>query len=292
MKVPSNKVTDVVKYYQEQLMSIYDPGEARSLLFILLKHFFKIERLDLVKDTELRLSESELLKIHFSVKELMKHKPVQHITGYEEFCGFRFKVDENVLIPRPETEELVDMIVSEQKDMNQRIVVLDVGTGSGCIAISLKKKLANIEVYAIDNSLPALKLAKENAKSLNATVRFIEADIMEDELSQLLPGFDIIVSNPPYIRNSEKKFMKKNVLDYDPHQALFVSDDDPLIFYKSIAQLGLEYLKPGGKIYFEINEAFARETMKTLKDFNYSGIKMFEDFRGKERFISANLIKK
>lgn len=291
MKVPSNKISDIIRHYLQALEQQYERTEAKSFLYILFEHYFKITKLDFVMDPNKRLSESELLKIHFAVKELINNKPIQHIIGSTRFCDFDFKVNTDVLIPRPETEELVEMIVEDCTKVKQSVSILDIGTGSGCIAISLNKKIPDSIVHAVDISDSALKIAKENAEMIEADVVFTEIDILNNKKIARLLQFDVIVSNPPYIRNSEKIVMHKNVLDYDPETALFVSDDDPLIFYRSIAVLGLSHLNENGKIYFEINEAFGDETSELLKNFNYSNIKIHKDFRGKNRFVSAVLIK-
>ena len=287
MKVSSNKVSDVFSFYLSVLEDKYESSESKSFLYILFEHYFKFSKLDFVKEPDYRLSESELLKIHFSVKELLKNKPIQHIIGSVNFCGFVFKVSPDVLIPRPETEELVELIVEDCKDLDQKISILDIGTGSGCIAISLSKKIVDSHVQAIDVSEEALKVASENSKINQANAEFTKLDVLNESEIMTLPQFDIIVSNPPYIRNSEKSLMQKNVLDYDPEKALFVSDDNPLIFYKTIAELGLAHLNKNGRLYFEINEAFGSETSDLLKGLNYSTIKIYKDFRGKDRFVSA-----
>jgi len=291
MKVPSNKISDVFRHYLKPLEGVYGNSESKSFLYLLFVHFFKLTRLDIAKDPEARLNESELLKIHFAVKDLLNNKPIQHIIGSTRFCCFDFIVNSEVLIPRPETEELVELIVDDYLNVNHRVSILDVGTGSGCIAISLRKKIVNSIVYAVDISEGALKIANENAEINEAEVVFSKIDILNNVESESLQKFDVIVSNPPYIRYSEKILMQKNVLDYDPEQALFVTDDDPLIFYRTIAELGQHHLNKSGKLYFEINEAFGIETSELLKENHYSNIKIQKDFRGKDRFISATLSK-
>lgn len=292
MKVASNKISDVFRHYLQSLETTYASSEAKSFLYLLIDHFFKLNRLDIAKDPDTRLSESELLKIHFAVKDILNNKPIQHIIGSTNFCGFQFSVDSNVLIPRPETEELVEMIVKDCLTIKEEISILDIGTGSGCIAVSLKKLIPNSIIHALDVSKEALNIACKNAKINEAKIVFSQSDILNITETKTLQKFDVIVSNPPYIRNSEKSLMQKNVLDYDPEKALFVSDDDPLIFYRRIADLGLNHLNENGSIYFEINEAFGIETAKLLEGANYSTIKIHKDFRGKDRFVSAILSKK
>ncbi len=291
MKVTSNKISDVFRHYLQVLENLYASSEAKSFLYHLIDHFFKLTRLDIAKNPDARLNESELLKIHFAVKDLLNNKPIQHIIGNTNFCGFQFKVNSNVLIPRPETEELVELIVGDFLNINQEISILDIGTGSGCIAISLKKKMSVSVIYAVDVSKEALNMASENAKINEAEVVFSQLDILNNIDTKTLQKFDAIVSNPPYIRISEKQLMHKNVLDYDPEKALFVSDDDPLIFYRRIAELGLNHLNENGRLYFEINEAFGSEVIELLKKYQYLDIEIFKDFRGKDRFVSAILSK-
>ncbi len=291
MKVSSNKISDVFKYYLKPLEELFGLNEAKSFMYNLFEHFLDVNRLDVAKDPDICLSESELLKIHFAVKELLKNKPIQHIIGSTSFCDLEFKVTPEVLIPRPETEELVELIVNEFENLNQSVSILDIGTGSGCIAISLAKKISRSLVYAIDISEAALKVAVENAKINTAKVNFSSVDILDNMETSALPKFNVIVSNPPYIRNSEKSLMQKNVLDYEPESALFVLDEDPLVFYQAIAALGQAHLNDNGRIYFEINEAFGNETSELLKRHKFSNIKIHKDFRGKDRFVSAILTK-
>jgi len=199
----------------------------------------------------------------------------------------RFEVNHSVLIPRPETEELVSLIRSEFA--NQAPQILDIGTGSGCIAISLQKLLPQATVFAIDISAKALLVAESNAKLNNASVSFIETDILNPNKALIPNSLDVIVSNPPYVTESEKAFMEKNVLDYEPHNALFVPDNDALIFYREIAQLATDKLKKGGKIYFEINEAKSDEVVALLEKLGFIEILVVKDIHGKNRIIRARI---
>ncbi|MDY6436989.1 MAG: peptide chain release factor N(5)-glutamine methyltransferase, partial [Bacteroidales bacterium] len=240
MKTPSNSVRDCRKYYAGELEKLYGSDEANALIMILLEHYFGIDKVKIALNPELRLSESELLTLHFAVKELLKNKPVQYVTGETEFCGMRFSVNENVLIPRPETEEMVKMITNSVDTRRATSIpnsILDIGTGSGCIAISLAKLLKNSLVTAVDVSEKALEVANKNAEANSTPVTFIKDDILNPQNPDLLNGqFDIIVSNPPYVCESEKSEMRANVLDYEPSTALFVSDHDPLVFYRKILE--------------------------------------------------------
>lgn len=283
MKIPSNLVKDIRNHYYEQLCSVYDKDESNAMILILLKHYFNIDRVKMALEPNLRLSESEILKIHFAVKDLLKNKPIQYIIGKTEFCDLKFKVNESVLIPRPETSELVRLIVNSRQP-SAISNIIDIGTGSGCIAISLAKVFPHSQVYAMDISEKALTTAKENAIDNNVNVTFIHDDILSlrDNIER---KFDIIVSNPPYVRELEKAEMRDNVLKWEPHNALFVTDDNPLIFYRSILEFAKEYLNENGEIWFEINEFLRKEMTSLCKEFGYSDVKIFKDFRDKERFM-------
>ena len=291
MKTSSNLVRDCRKYYAGELEKIYGSDEANTLIMILLEHYFNIDRVKIAMNPELRLSESEMLTLHFAVKELLKNKPVQYIIGETEFCGMRFFVNENVLIPRPETEEMVNMIVSRRDKacfVRTGCDVLDIGTGSGCIAISLAKLLKDSAVTAVDVSEKALEVAKKNAEANEVNVNFIKDDILNPQNRDLLNGqFDIIVSNPPYVCESEKSEMRANVLDYEPSTALFVSDNDPLVFYRKILEFAQKALKPNGEVWFEINEKFGNEMQDLCFDMGFNNIEIIKDFRDRDRILRA-----
>ena len=284
----SNLVRDCRKYYASELEKIYGSDEANALIMILLEHYFGIDRVKIALDPELRLSESELLTLHFAVKELLKNKPVQYILGETEFCGMRFFVDENVLIPRPETEELVNQLVSCSVNHNPSFRILDIGTGSGCIAISLAKLLKNSVVTAVDVSEKALEVAKKNAETNGVNVNFIKDDILNPKNPELLDNqFDIIVSNPPYVCESEKTEMRANVLDYEPSSALFVSDTDPLIFYRKILEFAQETLTPDGEVWFEINEKLGTEMKNLCIEKGFENVEIIKDFRERDRILKT-----
>ena len=297
----SNLVRDCRRYYAGELEKIYDPNEANALIMILLEHYFDIDRVKIAMEPELRLSESEMLTLHFAVKELLKNKPIQYIIGETEFCGMRFFVNENVLIPRPETEEMVQMIVSRRDkaclvrtgcdvETDGRPSILDIGTGSGCIAISIAKLLKNSFVTAVDVSEKALEVAKKNAEVNGVNVRFVLDDILNPQKLELLGNqYDIIVSNPPYVCESEKSEMRANVLDYEPSSALFVSDNDPLIFYRKILEFAQKALKPNGEVWFEINEKFGKEMKDLCFTKGFKNVEILQDFRGKDRILRASL---
>lgn len=283
MKVPSNLVKDIRSHYCDQLCSIYDKDEANAMILILLEHYFNIDRVKMALDPKLRLSESEMLTFHFAVKDLLKNKPIQYIIGETEFCDLKFKVNENVLIPRPETSELVMKIANSlQSTANRLCSILDIGTGSGCIAISLAKQIPTSKVYALDISEKALEVAKENAINNDANVTFIHDDILSLR-NNIDTKFDVIVSNPPYVRELEKAEMRDNVLNWEPHNALFVSDNNPLIFYRKILEFAKTHLKDDGEVWFEINEYLGKEMTELCNEMGFSQVVLFNDFREKER---------
>lgn len=293
MKTSSNLVRDCRRYYASELEKIYNSNEANALIMILLEHYFNIDRVKIAMKPELRLSESELLTLHFAVKELLKSKPIQYIIGETEFCGMRFLVEDGVLIPRPETEEMVKMIansVGTRRATSVHCSILDIGTGSGCIAISLAKLLKNSTVTAVDVSEKALEIAKKNAEANDVNVNFIKDDILNPKNQELIDNqYDIIVSNPPYVCESEKSEMRANVLDYEPSTALFVPDNDPLIFYRKILEFAQKTLKPAGEIWFEINEKFGEEMKNLCFEMGFKNVEIFKDFRGKDRTLRARL---
>ena len=289
MKISSNSVRDCRKYYAGELEKIYGSNEANALIMILLEHYFGIDRMKIALEPEMRLSESEMLTLHFAVKELLKNKPIQYIIGETEFCGMRFFVDENVLIPRPETEEMVMMIAHSVETMcTSSVHILDIGTGSGCIAISLAKLLKNSVVTAVDVSEKALEVAKKNAEANDVDVNFIKDYILNPKKPELIDNqYDIIVSNPPYVCESEKSEMRANVLDYEPSTALFVSDNDPLVFYRKILEFAKKSLKPDGEVWFEINEKFGIEMNNLCQEKGFQNVEIIKDFRERDRILRA-----
>jgi len=239
------------------------------------------------KDKQLSLNEQ--LRIQEIIDDLKNCRPVQYILGETEFYGLKFKVNENVLIPRPETEELVEWVIKEEEPATG-YKILDIGTGSGCIAIALAKHLPEAEMFALDISDKALAVARRNAKENQADIRFFQYDILNDEpfpFSTLL--FDCIVSNPPYITLKEKDSMAKNVLDYEPHQALFVPDENPLLFYERIAGFAHKYLSSNGSLYLETNSLYGQATAEALKNKNFRSMKLLKDISGNDRIIIAKL---
>lgn len=270
--------------YSEKLQPIYGKQEAESLLFWLFEAFLKKGKMDLLKDEALA-EIPENLQTAFS--QLLEKKPIQYILGEAPFYGRAFKVNASVLIPRNETEELVHLIIKENKKLNLRI--LDIGTGSGCIPISLALEIPSSKVFALDISKEALDVAKENAKNHEASIDFFQIDILSEEIP--INELDIIVSNPPYVCESEKSLMHENVLNFEPHLALFVKDNDPLVFYKIIAQKAKSALKSSGKLYFEINEALGQKVKDLLEEQGYKEISVLKDLNNKDRMVKAALTK-
>lgn len=284
MKVKSNKVKDIKDYYHKELVKTYPRQEAMSLLDIIFEDLLQITKMDIMLNPEIRISESELLKVHFACKELLKNKPVQYIVGKTNFYGLDLIVDKNVLIPRPETEELVEWVLKEI-DTNTEISILDIGTGSGAIALALKSNLKTANVWACEISCGALKTAEINATNNALDIQFLEADILEKANWAKFQVFDCIVSNPPYVTQTDKSAMQSNVLDYEPHQALFVPDEDPLKFYRGILNFCVSHLKDNGQIFFEINENFGTEMEQLLREYKYNDIILRKDLFNRIRMI-------
>jgi len=284
MFVSSNLLKDLLPYFKRKLAKIYDEREIESIFFLSCFGQFNLSKIQVLNDGK-RLSESELLTYRDIVERLLKHEPIQYILGQAEFYGLIINVSPSVLIPRPETEELVDFIVKDHSKKNSN-KILDIGTGSGCIAIALRKNISDAEVFAVDISADAISVARSNALKNQAEVNFICADILKDELNQI-SDLDILVSNPPYIPDSDKITMNKNVLEHEPHQALFVEDMNPLIFYKRIIDLGKLKLKRGGKLYFEIHPKFSEEFVECCLQAGYSQALSLKDLSGENRFVVA-----
>jgi release factor glutamine methyltransferase len=274
-----------------QLFELYDDRESANIADWVIEHITGFKRIERItnKQFPLNTSQQELLKAYTA--QLLQHKPVQYVLQQAWFAGMKFFVDENVLIPRPETEELVEWIAKEVSGFKFQVSsLLDIGTGSGCISIALKKRLPGFNVYALDVSEEALNIAKKNAASLNAPIKFYESNILDKTKWNLLPMFDVIVSNPPYIKRSEEKEMRGNVLQHEPHLALFVPDEDALLFYKTIAEFGSQHLNKDGQLFFEINEALGEEVKELLLQKGYSNVEVRKDMQGKERMVKANFI--
>jgi release factor glutamine methyltransferase len=281
------KIKEYRSQFIQQLTPIYDADEAESFFYLVLEDKQQLKRIDLALHPDLVFSEADIIVWNSILEQLKEEIPIQYLLGKTSFYGLDFEVNENVLIPRTETEELVEWIIESQKSKgeNKKIRILDIGTGSGCIAISLAKNLANAEVFALDISEKALATAKRNAEINEVNITFIHQNILETE--DLGQQFDVIVSNPPYVRNLEKEEIKKNVLDNEPHLALFVEDNDALIFYKKIAELAHKNGSENSQLYFEINQYLGKEMIDLLKDLNFKNIELRQDIYGNDRMISC-----
>ena len=277
------KIKEYRSYFIQGLTPIFDEGEAESFFYLILEDKQQLRRIDLALHPDLTFSDNEI-KVWNSILEQLKQEiPVQYLLGKTSFYGLDFEVNADVLIPRPETEELVDWIIKSIRILqnSKSLKILDIGTGSGCIAISLAKNIPNAEVFAIDVSEKALATAQKNAAINKVEVTFIHKNILET--ADLEQQFDIIVSNPPYVRNLEKQEIKKNVLDNEPHLALFVEDNDALIFYRKIAELAQKNLSENGQLFFEINQYLGQEMIDLLEKMNFKNIELRKDIYGNDR---------
>jgi release factor glutamine methyltransferase len=278
-------------FFNEALSAIYPKTEIDSFFFILMEEKLKLQRIDTVLKSDFLITEKNLIDLKNIVKRLQKEEPIQYIIGNTEFYGLPFLVDKNTLIPRTETEELVAWVLDEIKVFtNNKIIelsILDIGTGTGCIPISLAKNLTSLNISAIDISPEALLIAKQNAILNKVTIEFIELDILNIE--SLPQEYDVIISNPPYVRELEKKEIKNNVLENEPHLALFVADENPLIFYNKIADLAKKQLSENGMLFFEINQYLGKETINMLVKKGFKNIQLKKDLFGNDRMIKCVL---
>jgi len=283
-----SKIRTLKEAYQNfkiLLTKVYEPEEAETITAIVFREVLGYDRIKLILNENDLLSASLFEQLDFISFQLLQHQPIQYILGYSYFNDLKFTVNKNVLIPRPETVELVQLIL---KNHDQHTLdVIDIGTGSACIPISLKKERSLWNVTGLDISADALQVASLNVKQHAVEVSLVEADIFAFQPKQ---KFDLIVSNPPYVFESEKLQMHKNVLDYEPSLALFVADQEPLKYYERITEIAQQFLNPNGFLYFEINESFAAQTQALLASHAFEYIQIFQDFKGKNRFVSARKI--
>ncbi|MCD6544699.1 MAG: peptide chain release factor N(5)-glutamine methyltransferase [Flavobacteriaceae bacterium] len=286
-------ILELKNIFRSELANIYPKNEIDSFFYMLSDTYLQLKKVDIALDPNLNITPSKEKEFNSALAKLKKEEPIQYIIGETEFYDLPFIVDKNVLIPRPETEELVEWIINEvqspkfkvQSNSTDSLNILDIGTGSGCIAISLAKNLTNAKVWALDVSKKAIEVAQNNAKLNHIDVQFLNEDILT--LKKLPIKFDIIVSNPPYVRELEKEEIKKNVLENEPHLALFVKDHNPLLFYDKIADLAKINLTKKGCLYFEINQYLANETIALLKNKGFQNIKLRKDIFGNDRMIKA-----
>ena len=296
-------IQELKSRYLNDLIKLYPKEEIQSFFNLLISYKLKLSRTDIALNPNLTIQKSDEDFFLNALVKLRKEKPIQYIIGETEFYGLPFKVDKNVLIPRPETEELVDWILEDRKQKtedNRKLQILDIGTGSGCIGISLAKNLPYAEVYALDVSAKAIKTAQKNATFNNVNIHFIEGDILNTDVAssavesyqseKSLPlKFDIIVSNPPYVRELEKQEIQNNVLENEPHLALFVTDKNPLLFYDKIADFAKVHLAENGQLYFEINQYLGQITKNLLQEKGFIDIKLRKDLFKNDRMIKATL---
>ena len=292
-------------YFTDALKEIYPKTEIDTFFFLLIEEKINLQRVDTVMQPDFLIADANLSELKIILKRLQKEEPIQYILGNTEFYGLPFKVNKNTLIPRPETEELVEWVIKEvtelqsnnvakldtdvisTKNEEKTLSILDIGTGTGCIPISLAKNLNDVKISAIDVSSEALKVAQQNATLNNVDISFLEMDILETK--ELPQQYNLIVSNPPYVRELEKVEISNNVLKSEPHLALFVEDDNPLIFYSKIADLAKNHLKEDGLLFFEINQYLGKETVAMLKQKGFNTIKLKKDLFGNDRMIKAIL---
>ncbi len=278
-----------------ELEELYPKEEIESFYYLCAEKFTELNRLKIALNPDFRVNEKQLQQFSNALERLKKEEPIQYILGKTEFYRLPFLVNKNVLIPRPETEELVAWVIAEKSNETaSNLKILDIGTGSGCIPISVAKNLKNSNLWALDISEKALEIGKKNAIQNEVFVHFVQADILCTTSNQLKAHlqldrekFDIIISNPPYVRDLEKVQMKNNVLQYEPHVALFVEDENPLLFYDKIADFARENLKPNGLLFFEINQEFAQETISLLKEKNFNNISCKKDIFGVDRMVKC-----
>ncbi|MDE5422972.1 peptide chain release factor N(5)-glutamine methyltransferase [Ancylomarina sp. DW003] len=280
-------IKSVQSLFREELKAIYPQREIENITYILLEYLLKYSKIEIQLNKGEKIKQNNLEDILKALEDLKSSVPIQYVIGETEFYDLVFKVNQHTLIPRQETEELVHAIINDNKVEEPNI--LDIGTGSGCIPIVLAHNIAGANVSSVDISEGAIVIAKENAVLNNVTINFHLRNFLKWEKYSWEKSFDIIVSNPPYVKESEKELMEKNVLAYEPHTALFVDDNDPLIFYRRIAEFAKTHLKKGGKLYFEINEALGREMMELLENLGFSSIKVMKDLNGRDRMTSAEL---
>ncbi len=289
MKIATNKLSDLFEFYKNELSSIYDEGELYSIFELVCEKYLNYSKQQVKQHFQENINQSNLINIYNAGIELKKGTPIQYILKEAYFYDLVFNVSNAVLIPRPETEELVDLIIKHEANKNQLISVLDIGTGSGCIPISLKKHLPQTKVFGIDISEQALEVAKSNALKHNVDVVFIKQDILSPFTSSLIAqNLSLIISNPPYVLNSEAQQMDTRVLEYEPHLALFVEDNDPIVFYKRIIDLCDKLLERNGWLFFELNPLYAidiKNYANDSKNFNFTEI--LTDMSGKQRFLKA-----
>lgn len=275
-------------YITNTIAPIYEPREAANIAHLVLEHITSLNKLDRIVYKDRDLAPAQQTRLEEAVAALLQHQPVQYVTGTAWFYGMELLVNRNVLIPRPETEELVEWIVEDVQALGATALhLLDIGTGSGCIPLALKQALPTATVWGIDVSDGALTIAKANAAQQHLDVHFTQINVLDEAATATLPMFNIIVSNPPYIKQSERLGMQQQVLDYEPSLALFVPDEDALLFYRRIVQLAASKLSKGGALYFEINEALGSEVVALMEKEGFANVQLRQDIFGKDRMVKG-----
>lgn len=288
MRIASNKLQDLLDFYHTELFSVYEPNELNVVIQLVCQHYLGFSSADLISRKNENLNQSDVLKLYDCCKELKKNIPLQYILGETVFYSLTFKVGPSVLIPRPETEELVELILNDLKNNNETSDILDIGTGSGCIPITIKHKLPEANVSAIDISQEALQVAQQNALLNQTPILFNCCDILKPDAEYVLDTYDIIVSNPPYIAKTEASQMHERVKNNEPTLALFVEDPDTTIFYKRITDLCKKHLNSGGSLYFELNPLFANDVKQYAEESKLFGsVILIDDLSGNTRFLKA-----
>ncbi len=288
MKLASNGLQDVKKYFRDKLSEIYGDEELALITRYVLEFVLKCNKTALDAGMHERITESDLVTIIKIVKRLSRHEPIQYVLGEADFYGMKFLVNPSVLIPRPETEELVQEVIKAVKNSGSSAKILDIGTGSACIPVCIKQQLPLCEVFAMDVSEAALEVAKENARRNKTSIHFFSANILEQvDNSYPFQQLDVVVSNPPYITKAEAKEMEKRVLNFEPHLALFVEKEDPLQFYKHITDFSITYLKKGGLLFFELNATYANQVVELLNNEGFRAVELINDLSGKPRILKG-----
>ena len=288
MQITSHTIQSVISFYKNELAAIYSESEITLITNWILEKQFKI------KNAELKIEDADIKELERMCRELKAHKPIQYVLGEAEFYRLKFKVNENVLIPRPETEELVELVINELK-VKSALTILDIGTGSGCIPIAIKKNVPHANVFTLDVSIEALEIAKYNAEQNRVEVNFFQADVLSDGIAETIlkqtnnQKIDLIISNPPYVLESEKEGLHNRVKNYEPSLALFVDDKDPILFYRKIAALAKKIGAKNASLYFECHVDYAEKVLEMLKGENFYNGSLFKDLAGLNRFVSACL---
>jgi len=307
MEIHSNLLTDIIKFYKKELTDIYTESELQNITHWIFEKQLKLNSTEIILDETIRVNQSDLIILEQMCYKLKEHQPIQYVLGEAEFYHLKFKVNKNVLIPRPETEELVGLVIQDLKFKIQNLknlshpepfeglTILDIGTGSGCIPISIKKIMPNATIYGLDVSNDALEMAKINAVKNKVDVNFFKADVLLDTISETILNetknqkIDVIISNPPYVLNSEKEGLHNRVKNFEPHLALFVDDTDPILFYRKIASLAISALSKNGVIYFECHTDYTETVYQLLVDKGFKNVSLFKDMANLNRFVSASL---